>query len=549
MSDVKIKIKRSLIPGTIPGILSLGELAINIPDKKIYIGDDSTDGNTLIFNGVSGSGSSIDVYGKNGIFVDTDGGISLDLKSGSFSTQNISKSDKVPYLDFETNTTKFTNARLLFTQTFANSMSDGAFGTVGDQRIAFAIQDGNPDSFEIKTLQNGTGGKSAIIKIDTSPVDGSRMDLGSSTLTIAPSEELALQCLGGQMTVNTPTVQFQTNDLNFTSEDTTVYGINTLEAGPSGNISVDGNLIVSGYIETGTIGAQFSEQIRDLFAATLVAGDNIDIDYSDTNNSISISTLGSVWDRNDATLATDIFGIPAGTTIAAGTDAITVLERILYPFQPATISTFTMSGSTTVELGQSVSSPSFTWVIGNLTNANIATLAWSGVASGSSVFNPASNQTAYDPAIGTVSSTTAGATLSFSLTVTQDDVAYSNATSSRTVTWRPKIYVGRSTQSDYTNITNVTDITGGTDYFVSGTSPATSGGGVSISSGSGFIYILVHSSINDLSTLSIDQTPGQLSAFSKVSSSHSINNGYTNSTYKVYKSANQLTGSIRLDFT
>lgn len=90
MSDVKIKIKRSLIPGTIPGILSLGELAINIPDKKIYIGDDSTDGNTLIFNGVSGSGSSIDVYGKNGITVDTDGGISLDLKSGSFSTQNLS---------------------------------------------------------------------------------------------------------------------------------------------------------------------------------------------------------------------------------------------------------------------------------------------------------------------------------------------------------------------------------------------------------------------------------------------------------------------------
>lgn len=252
MSDVKIKIKRSLIPGTIPGILSLGELAINIPDKKIYIGDDSTDGNTLIFNGVSGSGSSIDVYGKNGIFVDTDGGISLDLKSGSFSTQTISKSDKIPYLDFESNTTKFTNIRLLLTQSFATNMSTGAFGTVGDQRIAFAIQDGNPDSFEIKTLQNGIGEKSAIIKIDTSPVDGSRMDLGSSTLTIAPSEELALQCLGGQMTVNTPTVQFHTNDLNFTSEDTTVYGINTLEAGPTGNIYITGNLIVSGYIETDT---------------------------------------------------------------------------------------------------------------------------------------------------------------------------------------------------------------------------------------------------------------------------------------------------------
>ena len=548
MSDVKIKIKRSLIPGTIPGILSLGELAINIPDKKIYIGDDSTDGNALIFDGMSAS-NAINVYGKNGISVDTDGGISLDLHAGSFSTQTISKSDKIPYLDFESNATKFTNVQLFMTQSFANNLSTGTYDTVGDQRIAFAIQDGNPDSFEIKTLQNGTGEKSAIIKIDTSIVGGSRLDLGSTTLTIAPSDELALQCLSGQMTVNTPTVQFQTNNLNFTSEDTTVYGINILEAGPSGNISVDGNLIVSGYIETVTIGTQFSEQIRDLFAATLVAGDNINIDYNDTNNSISISTLGSVWDRTDATLATDIFGIPAGTILTAGTDAITVLERILYPFQPATISTFTMSGSTTVELGQNVSSPSFTWVIGNLTNADTATLGWSGLLSGSSLFVPASNQTAYNPGIATVSSTTAGANLSFTLTVTQDDVAYSNATSSRTITWRPKIYVGRSTQSDYTNITNVTDITGGTDYFVSGTSPATSGGGVSISSGSGFIYILVHSSINDLSTLSIDQTPGQLSAFSKVSSSHSINNGYTNSTYKVYKSANQLTGSIRLDFT
>jgi len=69
MSDVKIKIKRSLVPGTVPGILSLGELAINIPDKKIYIGDDSTDGNTLIFNGVSGSGSSINIDSEGNIHI------------------------------------------------------------------------------------------------------------------------------------------------------------------------------------------------------------------------------------------------------------------------------------------------------------------------------------------------------------------------------------------------------------------------------------------------------------------------------------------------
>ena len=38
MSDVKIRVKRSLIPGQEPGLLSLGELAVNIADKKIFIG-------------------------------------------------------------------------------------------------------------------------------------------------------------------------------------------------------------------------------------------------------------------------------------------------------------------------------------------------------------------------------------------------------------------------------------------------------------------------------------------------------------------------------
>ncbi len=59
MSDVKIKIKRSLTPGNTPENLELGELAINIPDKKIYIGDNSTDGNALIVDGnaVGGTGT------------------------------------------------------------------------------------------------------------------------------------------------------------------------------------------------------------------------------------------------------------------------------------------------------------------------------------------------------------------------------------------------------------------------------------------------------------------------------------------------------------
>ena len=57
MSDVTIKIKRSLTPGNTPADLSLGELAVNIPDRKIFIGDNSTDGITLIVDGNATGGA------------------------------------------------------------------------------------------------------------------------------------------------------------------------------------------------------------------------------------------------------------------------------------------------------------------------------------------------------------------------------------------------------------------------------------------------------------------------------------------------------------
>jgi hypothetical protein len=74
MSDVKIKIKRSTTPGNVPTNLELGELAINIPDKKIYIGDNSTDGNALIVDGNNSgggtpAGNNTEIqFNNNGIF-------------------------------------------------------------------------------------------------------------------------------------------------------------------------------------------------------------------------------------------------------------------------------------------------------------------------------------------------------------------------------------------------------------------------------------------------------------------------------------------------
>lgn len=75
MSDVTIKIKRSLTPGNVPADLELGELAINIPDKKIYIGDNSTDNIALIVDGNAVGGGSGNPAGNDTELQFNDGGV------------------------------------------------------------------------------------------------------------------------------------------------------------------------------------------------------------------------------------------------------------------------------------------------------------------------------------------------------------------------------------------------------------------------------------------------------------------------------------------
>jgi len=63
MADI-LQIKRSLSSGTVPaaGSLAEGELAINIPDKKGWIGDDNGDPVLIIDNGVQVINASDVIY-------------------------------------------------------------------------------------------------------------------------------------------------------------------------------------------------------------------------------------------------------------------------------------------------------------------------------------------------------------------------------------------------------------------------------------------------------------------------------------------------------
>lgn len=342
-----------------------------------------------------------------------------------------------------------------------------------------------------------------------------------------------------------------------------------------------GNGISNTVLYDGTISIleELEEEIRDLVAATLVAGDNVNIDYDDTNDTITISLspdifqrlLGDVliagtgitldyndtndtvtintevWERSDATLATDVFGIPKDTIIPPGSSAIEILEQILYPFQTGAITSFTINSSTPLEIGQTLNNPLFSWSLSNVSSLQTLTFSW---LSNSFSISPIGNRTNYNPGAGTIQGTAPGYSITFTLNGTQTATGYNPTQSTRTITWLSKVYVGRRVGED-SNITNVNQLSSGTSYFVNNTASSTqaSGGYVTVPAGSGYVYILVHKDLPDLSAISIEQTAGQLTAFAKVASAQNIANSFDTHQYKVYKSFNELSGQIRLDFT
>ena len=65
-----LKIKRSITSGNTPSNLSLGELAVNIPDKKIWIGDSEQQPVLISEYGIGGSAGET-YYEGLGINIDT----------------------------------------------------------------------------------------------------------------------------------------------------------------------------------------------------------------------------------------------------------------------------------------------------------------------------------------------------------------------------------------------------------------------------------------------------------------------------------------------
>lgn len=139
--------------------------------------------------------------------------------------------------------------------------------------------------------------------------------------------------------------------------------------------------VVPGLVPTGLT---YGEPAVNLTDQVLYVGGTND-------NAVLIAGGGdeTTWNNSNPTTATDIDGIPAGTTFDLGLTAIAILERILYPYQEVSFASLNAGlGGTVFEMGETAgngtkkvqwtfSGPTANWI------SNSGNLSYSGVASGS----------------------------------------------------------------------------------------------------------------------------------------------------------------------
>lgn len=260
MPNTVLKLKRSTTPGVTPdvGTLALGEVAINIADRKVWVGTGGeVDAPVLIsdyYGSLGGGGSS---YSEgSGININSNNEIQLDLSNGLTTEASIDKYDKVPFLDMTSGGspigTKLVSAQKFLSVGLSTSLSTAVYEPSLDERLTIAVQDGNPNAFSIKTLQNGTGAKSDILKIDTDVIDGARTSIGGTELRLEPTSETIIGI--APLTINSYSLTMaNVTSLTF-GYNSSVSGIGSItpSSGTGNTLYIQGNLVVTGYIETDT---------------------------------------------------------------------------------------------------------------------------------------------------------------------------------------------------------------------------------------------------------------------------------------------------------
>jgi hypothetical protein len=254
------------------------------------------------------------------------------------------------------------------------------------------------------------------------------------------------------------------------------------------------------------------------------------------------------WIRPDPTTATDVAGIPAGTTGLVGENSIQILERILYPYQRVSFSNLnTGLGATQFELGQTAgngsktvtwtaSSPPSNWIDGS------GVLRYSGFVSGTLLtgFNPTANTaTVTYPAIRSTSLSSN----TFTLQITGAQVEGTNPSATTSARWWSRLYWGKSTSTSHTNPLTLTN--GSSDLFSSvGTRS------FDVSEGNGYFYLFLHNNYK-LDSIFLGVLPLSLTLpLPSQPSPVTVTNVHgSQQQYKIYRSNQILNGSLSLNIT
>jgi hypothetical protein len=236
--------------------------------------------------------------------------------------------------------------------------------------------------------------------------------------------------------------------------------------------------------------------------------------------------------------------LTAGSTVGGitqGTDLLNmnlyeVFDMLLNPYQPPSFTSFAISGqATTLEVGDSIDagSKTFTWGISNSSNVTANTLSITGEPG--TIVSSGSTTSPYDYNLASaITKTTVGNTSTFNISAT--NTKSSTFSSSFTVTWRANLYVGKNTGTtiNETAAEALTSTLGGVPT-----------GPKSFSAGAGYIYYVYPATFADINTMK-DQATNLDVPYTNLANINVTNGFSVTTSYKVFRTLNQLNGAITL---
>jgi hypothetical protein len=238
----------------------------------------------------------------------------------------------------------------------------------------------------------------------------------------------------------------------------------------------------------------------------------------------------------ELTAGSTVGGVTAGTDLT-GMTIYAVFNMLFNPYLLPSFTSFSITGQDTIlEIGDSIASGSktFTWGIANSANVTADTLSITGepgtIVSSGSITSPY----VYNLA-SAITKTTVDSTSVFTISATNTNSG--SFSRNFTVTWKAYLYTGKSTLTsliDDDAVALSTSSLGGSPF-----------GTKSFASGAGYIYYVYPNTFADISTMK-DVATNLDVPFLHLSDITISNSFSIGTTYKVFRTLNQLNGAITL---